>query len=583
VAGRSPEADYRPSVPIGPGPVAAALLGLVLFALLISNGRPIGAGDTRPTERVAASLVGSGDFDLDEFPEVEDPFARTVGAHRVSIYPVLSAVLAAPVFAAAQAAFLLDETGTALAGKWAASLFTAGAAAVLFLWVGRRHPHVEAAWTAAVFALGTSMWSTSQSLWQHPAAVLFLCVALLFLSRAEQDPAWAGRAGLPLALAVAARHADVVLVAVLAIGIAVRWPRRIPALLAWAAPVTALLLAYQWVYFGSPLRHGFSGSGARFSEPWGHGHLGLLVSPAKGLLVFTPVVIVAAAGLVAAYRRGERWQAATLGSAAVAHWILMGRWSEWHGGESWGPRMMTDALPLLFVFLPDGVNVMPRFAPALAAFSVVVQALGAFSYDYRWERLYWRGADGSRGPAALWDVVRSPIPFYLQRRVVIFALPAVKDGRVYVREHPVVILGPAGSRVGFSSDPPRVDGADETMEDVHLQRGARVEDGRARLRGRWDGVFFRVAAGARQRRLELRLTGRGQGILYVGEKTWWSEQPRWSTYPVSGAFRLRHPYEYATSGGPDVIVTIGKSPGEIDLESMALVPPGEPANPVRVP
>jgi hypothetical protein len=584
VAGRSPEADDRPSFPIGPPWAVAAAVGLVLFAILIANGRPIGAGDTRPTERVAASLVGEADFDLDEFPEVEDPFARTVGAHRVSIYPVLSAVLAAPVFLAAQAVFLLDETGTALAGKWAASLFTAVAAVVLFLIVGRRHPHVEAAWTAALFALGTSMWSTSQALWQHPAAVLFLCVAVLFLSLAERDAVWAGRSGLPLALAVAARHADVALVAVLVIGIAVRWPRRLPALLAWAAPVAALLMAYQWSYFGSPLRHGFSGSGARFSEPWGHGHLGLLASPAKGLLVFTPVVIAAVAGLWSAYRKGERWPALTLGAAAAAHWIFMGRWSEWHGGESWGPRMMTDALPLLFVFLPDGFNLMPRVAPALAAVSVAVQALGAFSYDYRWERLHWRGAEGGRVPAAaLWDVVRSPIPFYLQRRVAIFALPAVRDGRVYVREHPVVVLGPTGSRVIFSSDPPRVEGAEATMEDVHLQRGARVDDGRVRLRGRWDGVQFRVGAGARRRRLELRLSGRGQGVLYVGEKTFWSEQPRWATYPVSGPFRLRHPYDYATSGGPDVIVTIGKSPGEIDLESMALVAPGDPANPVRVP
>ena len=61
------------------------------------------------------------------------------------------------------------------------------------------------------------------------------------------------------------------------------------------------------------------------------------------------------------------------------------------------------------------------------------------------------------------------------------------------------------------------------------------------------------------------------------------EQPRWATYPVSGAFRLRHPYLYADSGGPDVIVTIGKSPGQIDLESMALVAPGEPMSPARLP
>jgi hypothetical protein len=58
VAGRSPEPDERPQVTLGPPPWAAALLALVLFAALVANGRPIGAGDTRPTERVAASLVG---------------------------------------------------------------------------------------------------------------------------------------------------------------------------------------------------------------------------------------------------------------------------------------------------------------------------------------------------------------------------------------------------------------------------------------------------------------------------------------------------------------------------------------------
>jgi hypothetical protein len=294
-------------------------------------------------------------------------------------------------------------------------------------------------------------------------------------------------------------------------------------------------------------------------------------------LVFSPLLFVSPTLHAVSAPAGPP---ATLGAAAAAHWILMGRWSEWHGGESWGPRMMTDALPLLFVFLPDGFNLMPRVAPALAVVSVAVQALGAFSYDYRWERLYRRGGGDE---AALWDVAHSPIPFYLQRRTVILAMPAVKGGRAQVREHPVVIAGPAGSRVLFSSDPPRVDGAVETLEDVHLQRGARVEDGRVRLRGRWDGVQFRVTPEARRRRLELRISGRGQGVLYVGEKTFWSEQPRWATFPVSGVFRLRHPYYFPESGGPDLIVTIGKSPGEVDLESMALVPPGDPENPVRIP
>ena len=99
------------------------------------------------------------------------------------------------MFALCRALFALDETGTALAGKLAASLFSAIAGALLFLAVGRRQPERDAFWAAAVFVLGTSVWSTSQSLWQHPLAVLWLCLALLWLVKAEHDDAWAARAG----------------------------------------------------------------------------------------------------------------------------------------------------------------------------------------------------------------------------------------------------------------------------------------------------------------------------------------------------------------------------------------------------
>ena len=95
MGGRTPEPEAPLPPPVGPSPLSAAALGLVLFVALIANGRPIGSGDTRPTERVAASLVQEGNLDLDEYPDVEEPFARQIGPHRVSIYPDRSAVLAA--------------------------------------------------------------------------------------------------------------------------------------------------------------------------------------------------------------------------------------------------------------------------------------------------------------------------------------------------------------------------------------------------------------------------------------------------------------------------------------------------------
>jgi hypothetical protein len=577
---RSPPDETPYLAPIlGPSPLSAALLALLLLLALVANGRPIGSADARPTERVAASLVQEGDFDLDEYPDVEEPFARTVADHRVSIYPVASAVLAVPVFAAARALFALDETGLALAGKWAASLFSAAAAALLYLAVGRRRPHREALWTAVVFALGTTVWSTSEALWQHPAALVGICAALVCMVRAEEDDRWAGRAGLPLALAVAARYADVALVAVLAVGIAVRWPKRIPQLVAWGAPVALLVFAYHSAYYGSPLRQGLAAE--RFSAPWGEGHLGLLVSPGKGLFLFTPVALMAVAGLVRSLRYDDRALAATCGAAVLAHWVLVGRWLEWHGGESWGPRLMTDALPLLLLFLPDGYDLAPRLTVALGALSVAVQALGALSYDYRWERLRQRPVAAIH--PELWDLPRSPIAFYAGRRVATLAVPRIAAGKVEIREYPVVVGGTHGSRVTFAGDQIRLEGADETLQDVHEERGARVQDGKLRLRGRWDGLFLRVTEGARARALELRVVGQGSGVLYVGERSFWSPAVRWTTYPLSGRFHVRHPYAFTTSGGPDIVVTLGRAAGTADLESVALVPRGERDDVIRLP
>jgi hypothetical protein len=564
---------------------SALLLAPLLLIVFLANGRPIGAGDTRATERVAASLVHERNLDLDEYPEVEPPFARQVGAHRVSIYPVLPAVLAAPVFALVALAVDLDETGSALAGKLAASLLSAAAAAVFFVAVrARRGSEGDAFRAAVVLALGTSVWSTSQALWQHPAAVLFLSTALLFLVLAEDDTVWAGRAGLPLALLVASRHSDVVIAAVLAVAIAVRWPRRMLLFVLCAAPVAAALFAYDTWAFGGAFEHGFSGSASRFSETWGVGQAGLLFSPAKGLFVFTPVALMAVVGLVRAVRfregwLGERFLPAAAGAAALAHLLFIGKWGEWHGGESWGPRMMTDALPLVFLFLPEALDAFPKLTGLLAAVSVAVQALGAFAYDYRWERLHQR-ADADK-TAALWDARVAPIPFYVRQGVLVLAAPSLKGRQAVVREHPVVLGDTPGSQASFETGELRVTGSETSFEDAHLQRGARVADGTLRLRGRWDALFLRVAEGARARPLELRIAGRGRGPLYVGERTYWSD-PRFATYPVSGAFLVRHPYQYASSGGGDVTVTVGRGGGEVEIDWVALVPPGDPVRPHRI-
>ena len=332
----------------------------LLLLALVANGRPIGAGDTRPPSAWRPASSRKATSTSTSTPRSRSRSRARSGATGSRSTRSLSAVLAAPVFAAARALFALDETGLALAGKWAASLFSGLPRPRCCTWPWPAAvPHREALWTAVVFALGTTR------MVHQPGAVAApgrrarpLCGAFSAWCARRKTTAWAGRAGLPLALAVAARHADVALVAVLALGdrrplaaaqSRTSWPGRRPRpVLCW--PISGPTS-------GRRSRHGFSGRLERFTEPWGEGHLGLLVSPGKGLLrLHARRAGGGARAWCARSGYGER--------AAGRHLRPRPPWRTGSHGpldgmarrRIWGPRLMTDALPLLFLFLPDGLR-----------------------------------------------------------------------------------------------------------------------------------------------------------------------------------------------------------------------------------
>ena len=66
----------------------------------------------------------------------------------------------------------------------------------------------------------------------------------------------------------------------------------------------------------------------------------------------------------------------------------------------------------------------------------------------------------------------------------------------------------------------------------------------------------------------------------MAEGGFWNPSPRVSPYPVGGSFRIRHPYFYAESGGGDLRVSL--KAGSVEIQSVSLVPPGEPENVIRL-
>lgn len=525
----------------GPGAAPGIAAGVVAFLLLVANGRPIGWPEP----------AGAGRWIVDALAAAASPLAD------------------------------VDATGRAVLAKLGAALLAAGAAAFLLTAAARRRTLDDARWAGMALALGSTLAASAQGSPAEAAACLAVAVAVWLLTRADadDDPHPAARAGLPLSLAAAFQPSAVALVVVVSVAVLVRWRRDALALLAWALPGTVLAAA--------------AASGAP-AAPVGPdpGPLALLVSPAKGALVFAPVALVGLAGLARALRPNPkrqrlwdqrlpgRWMPSVCGLGVLVHFLWLSVAGGWADGVFWGPRLVSPAWPALLLFLPEGLALLRIGGTLLVVVSVLVQALGALAYDGRWDRLR-RGPSGALGPDAAWDWPGSPVPFQLQEGVARPSLPVLEGRRVALREHAVVTSGGQGSFVRFGEGGLRPTGADDTMTSLRLEGGARVEGERLLLRAAGDAIAFRVREGARPRRLEVRLVGRGRGTIGLAEKGFWKSE-RWRERTVDGPFRLRLPYSYAESGAEDLVLAL-RSGGPVSIESVALVPPTEPEDVLRLP
>ena len=113
-------------------------------------------------------------------------------------------------------------------------------------------------------------------------------------------------------------------------------------------PVVAAGLAslwWNWVRYGSMWQSGYVESES-FSADWIMGIYGLLVGPGRGLLWYSPVLLLAIPGAWLLWQR-RPWAVAMCVALVGVYVLVYGKWYMWHGGYSWGPRFMVVTLPFL--------------------------------------------------------------------------------------------------------------------------------------------------------------------------------------------------------------------------------------------
>jgi hypothetical protein len=251
---------------------------------------------------------------------------------------------------------------------------------------------------AVVFALlfATPLFAYGLLLFSHAlvAAALFGAWAALFTPAAPRSAARrdAG-AGALLGLAVFAEYPAAVPAAVLAVAAAWgRGPGRVARIASGAVPFALALLVYNRLCFGGFLElssaHEAAGSfrslaamglfGIGLPSPAAFGRL--LLDPSKGLLLFSPFLVLGLRALPASVRCLGRPATAALALVPLSMLLLFAGYPNWHGGFTVGPRYLVAALP--FLVFPLAFRGGGRLEAALLGASTGAVALTALVFPF---------------------------------------------------------------------------------------------------------------------------------------------------------------------------------------------------------
>jgi len=104
-------------------------------------------------------------------------------------------------------------------------------------------------------------------------------------------------------------------------------------------------LWWNWLRYGSIWESGYVET-ERFDAAWLMGISGLIMGPARGLIWYSPVLIL---GLWGSrwFWRNQRWVLGAVLSLSAIYIAVYGKWYMWHGGFSWGPRFLVPLMPFL--------------------------------------------------------------------------------------------------------------------------------------------------------------------------------------------------------------------------------------------
>lgn len=363
-----------------------------------------------------------------EFPYF---FQKTDDGHIISGYPLLPGIVSIPVYLPFYAYLRINNIDTPeeflrispLLEKLSASLFAAVSVGLFFLLL--QHLRFSRRWRiglSLVFAFATQTFSiSSQYLWQHGIANLFLVLSLLFLVKGVASSS--RTLGLFVVsilfslLSVYTRYSFIVFyLLIVSTCVWVHTKRRYIYI---GLGIVGLL---SFFYTNAVIYGSFVGTKVTPLTDFSflhavNGIVGILLSPARGIVWYTPFFVFSMLSIVYWKQLKSRTKVERILyciSWVYLLWIIVvhGAWGFWWGGWGWGDRYLADAaIPAVLLFYYFYIfttsTILRIIAIACVVLSIFLQIIGVFYYP----RAQWDNypVNVEKHLERLWDVRDTPI------------------------------------------------------------------------------------------------------------------------------------------------------------------------------
>lgn len=349
------------------------MLSVLIFGtvfLLHTMSSVVTSMDSKWTIHTAFSLIRERDADLDEYRSVlgNDYAIEVIKGTNYTWYPIGVSIAAVPHILLIDrfsrhvlAQDLYNRLQTTppthefpgMLERFVAAFYVAATTLVLYFAFLICLSKPYAIFLGLAFAFGTSAWSTaSRALWQHGPSMFCLAIALYLVLYARKKPWLVVPVGMVLAASYTIRPTNAITIVILSVYIGATHRRYIFPYLFLLLLSLLPFLIYNIRTYDAFLPPYYQANRVFAYGTFGEAILGNVVSPARGLFIFSPFLVFIFVSVFLKIRRNT-FNALdfSLMLIILSHWFVISSFPWWWAGWSFGPRFFTDMLPFLFYFL----------------------------------------------------------------------------------------------------------------------------------------------------------------------------------------------------------------------------------------